>query len=103
VVEHPPCDLAPGVPEVILHQAVDQPDVRLVDQRLQLHHVDVASLAEAPLAVEHEGHPAAHPRAEVPAGGPEHHHHPTGHVLAAVVADALDHCRGAAVPDGEAL
>ena len=63
VVEHPPRQRTPGVPEVVFHQPVDQPDVRLVHQRLELHHGGVAARAEAPLAVEDEGQAAAHPGA----------------------------------------
>jgi len=103
VVEHPTRDGAPGVPEMVFHQAVDQPDVRLVHQRLELHHVGVAPIAEAALAIEDEGHSSAHAGSEVPAGGPEHHHHAGGHVLATVVTHALHHRRGAAVPHREPL
>ena len=43
------------------------------------------------------------PGAEVAAGRPEHDHATTGHVLAAVVADALDHRERTGVADAEAL
>src|SRR5690606_19078976 len=48
------------------------------------------------LAVGHAG-------AEVEAGLPEHHHPAASHVLAAMIADALDNRRRAAVANREAL
>src|SRR4029434_10691274 len=65
--------------------------------------VGVAAIAETGLAIEDEGHSSAHPRSEVPAGGPEHHDHAAGHVLATVIAHALHDRRRAAVPHGEPL
>src|SRR5262249_589481 len=63
----------------------------------------VAAVAETALAVKGERHPADHPGPKVPSGRAEHHHHAAGHVLAAVVAHALHHRRGAAVADAETL
>src|SRR5690242_10560370 len=42
-------------------------------------------------------------RSEVPAGRAQDDDAAAGHVFAAVIAHALDHRDGAAVPDGEAL
>ena len=55
------------------------------------------------LGVVDEGDAVRHARAEVVAGRSEHRDHAAGHVLAAMVADALDDGRGAAVADPEAL
>jgi hypothetical protein len=55
---------------MVLHQPVDEPDVRLVHQRLELHHVGVAPVAEAPLAVEDEGHPPLMPAPKFRPVGP---------------------------------
>ena len=58
---------------------------------------------EAAVVVEHVGDAAAHAGGEVAPGPAEHDDAPAGHVLAAVVADALDDHRGAAVADAEPL
>ena len=52
---------------------------------------------------EHEGHAAGHAGAEVAAGRAEDDDPAAGHVLAAVVADALDHGDGPGVAHAEAL
>ena len=63
----------------------------------------VAAALEAPVGVEHVGDPAAHPGGEVAPGRAEDDDAAAGHVLAAVVADPLDHRVGAGVPHREAL
>src|SRR6185503_3600997 len=53
--------------------------------------------------IEHVRIAARHPGGEVAPGGAKHHDDPAGHVLAAVVADALDHCDRARVAHGKSL
>ena len=59
--------------------------------------------AKLAVGVEHVGDAAAHAGREVAPGPAEHDHASAGHVLAAVIADALDHDRRAAVAHAEAL
>ena len=72
-------------------------------ERVEAHEIHVAAAAEVALLVEHERDAATHAGREVAPGGAEHHHPAAGHVLAAVVADPLDHRGGARVAHGEAL
>ncbi len=85
-------------------QAVEQLHVGSVHERFQIHAGPVASSpGELAGFVEHVGNAAGHAGGEVAPGAAEHHHYAPGHVLAAVVADGLDHRGGAGVADGEAL
>src|SRR6202042_1118391 len=70
---------------------------------VQINELEVAAALEAVVAVIDVGDPAAHARREVATGRPQHHHPPPGHVLAAVIADALDHRVRAGVAHREAL
>src|SRR5262249_60246025 len=63
----------------------------------------VAPPREAAVEIQQVGEATAHAGAEVPACAAEHDDAAPGHVLAAVVADALDHRLGAAVAHAEAL
>ena len=69
----------------------------------QCHHGQVAALLEIAVFVEYVGDTTAHARRKVAPGFAEHHHHTTGHVLAAVVADAFNHCAGTGVADCKAF
>ena len=80
----------PVQPHVILDQPVHEPEVALVDERLELDHLEVAARAERLRRIEHERGAAAHAGREVAADRPEHDDDAAGHVLAAVIADALD-------------
>ena len=60
-------------------------------------------VANWPSLVEHVRDAARHAGREVAAGRPEHHHPAAGHVLAAVIADALDHRVHAGVAHAEPL
>src|SRR5204862_7243217 len=63
----------------------------------------VAERVETARGVIDIGHAAAHAGREVAAGVAQHHHYAASHVLAAVVAQALDHRHGAGVAHGEAF
>ncbi len=63
----------------------------------------VGAAPELLLLVDDEGEAVGHAGAEVAAGRTEHDDGAAGHVLAAVIADAFDDRRGAAVADREAL
>ena len=88
----------------MLHdQGLHQVDLVGVDQRLEIDHLRLQRRANVAVRVEHVGHAAAHAGGEVAPGPAEHDDAAAGHVLAAVIADALDHHGGAAVADAEAL
>ena len=74
-----------------------------VVERLELDQLVVDQRGERVVGVVHERDAARHAGAEVAAGRTEHDDAATGHVLAAVVADALDHRGGARVAHAEAL
>ena len=82
-------------------QVADQLDVLGLDERLEVDHLQVAAAREVARLVEDEGDAAAHAGGEVAAGRADDDHAPAGHVLAAVVADALDHRERAAVADAK--
>ena len=63
----------------------------------------VAALRELGVVVEHVRDPAAHPGREVASRRADHDDPAAGHVLAAVVADTLDHRGRARVAHREAL
>ena len=88
----------------------DHRDLLGIRQREELDHLLVADPLEAAARrpafaalVEDVGDAAGHARGEVAAGPADHHDAAAGHVLAAVVADALDHGVNAGVADAEAL
>ena len=95
---------AAGVADVprdqILHQS-RRPRASTSGSRSTI--AEVAAAREVAVRVEHVGDAAAHAGGEVAAGPAEHDDAPAGHVLAAVIADALDHRERAAVADGEPL
>ena len=68
-----------------------------------IDHLTIHATGEQAGFVIDEGHAAAHAGTEVDAGVAQHDDAAAGHVLAAVVAHALDHRRGAAVAHREAL
>ena len=74
-----------------------------LDQRFQVDHLAVAAARELAVGVEHVGDAAAHAGREVAPGPAEHDDAAAGHVLAAVIADAFDDHRGAAVAHAEPL
>ena len=84
------------------HRA-DELDIVLGLERLEIDHLLIAAAREAAVGVEHVGDAAAHARREVAAGPADHDDAPRGHVLAAVIADAFDHGKRAAVADREPL
>ena len=98
-----PAALAARVRDVALDHGLQLELVVRVGDQFQVDHAQVAAIVEQPGLVEDVGDAAAHAGREVDPGGPEHRHAPAGHVLAAVVADALDHGRHPAVADGETL
>ena len=63
----------------------------------------VAAAFETTVFIEHVGHATGHAGSKVAAGLAEHDDGTAGHVLAAVVAHAFDHRRGAGVTHSEAL
>ena len=71
--------------------------------RTQPDHLQVAVEFQLALLVQHIGNAARHPGGKVAPGRTQHDHPATGHVLAAVIAHALNHSRGAAVAYAEAL
>ena len=75
----------------------------LVAELLELDQFEVAAAVETTIDVVHVRDPTAHPGGEVAPGAAEHDHAATCHVLAAVVADALDHRERARVAHRKAL
>src|SRR5438309_5882888 len=100
--QEPPGDRRVRVVVVALDQRPDSREILLVE-RLELDHALVAALLERAVVVEHVGDAAAHAGGEVATRAAEDHDQALGHVLAAVVADALDHRGDAAVAHAEAL
>ena len=72
-------------------------------ERVEIDHAVVEALPEVSVRIQHVRHAAAHPRRKIPAGPAEDDDSPAGHVLAAVIADALDHGMRAAVSHREPL
>src|SRR5439155_7539357 len=100
--EEPPRDRRVRVVEVALDEGLYGRQVLLVE-RLEGDHALVAALLEAAVLVENVGDAARHPGREIPPRAPEHQDEALSHVLAAVVADALDHGGDAGVSHAEAL
>src|SRR2546430_11459966 len=100
--QEPPGNRGVRVVVVALDEPADGRDVLLVE-RLDLDHALVAALLERAVVVEHVCDASAHAGGEVPARAAEDHHEALGHVLAAVVADTLDHGGDAAVAPADAL
>src|SRR5262245_23080073 len=84
------------------HEALDDGLV-IRAERLEVHALRVHALGEVAVLVEDVGQAAAHPGSEVAARAAEDDYRAPRHVLAAVVADTLDHGLGAAVAHREAL
>src|SRR5436190_1713015 len=87
---------------VLLHQRANRLEV-LVLHLLELYELCVAARRECTIRVEHVRDAAAHAGREVAPRRAEHDHAAAGHVLAAVVADALDHRLDSGVAHREAL
>src|SRR5437764_1784384 len=100
--ENPLGDSRSGSLAVLLHEGTQLFEV-LLGRRLELDHLGVALRREGAVGVEHVRDAAAHARREVAASRTEDDDAAAGHVLAAVVADTLDHRVHARVADAEAL
>ena len=88
---------------VSLNEALHEPDVGLVEQRLDLDHLAIDARAELTVDVIDIRYAAAHTGREVPPGLAQNHHRSASHVLAAVVASALDNRASPTVSHCEAL
>jgi hypothetical protein len=98
-----PARFEPVYLRLVLDQTLDvSPRPRPRQQRLEVHHRRVAALPELALDVEHVGEPPDMPAAKLRPVAPARPRS-AGHVLAAVVADALDHRLRAGVAHREAL
>src|SRR2546425_6404864 len=84
-------------------QFADQFDIVRLLERFEIHELEIAAPSESTVAVQDERHPAAHARRKVPARLAKHDDAPARHVLAAVIANPLDHRKGTAVANGETL
>jgi hypothetical protein len=87
---------------VLGKEPVDRAPVAVVEV-VETDQVGVAAAGERTTLVEYVGDAAAHAGGEVAAGLAQDHDPAAGHVLAAVVADPLDHRVGAGVAYGEPL
>ena len=87
---------------MLLDLALQVVEVRLVEF-LELHHLLVDLRLEGAGCIPDVRDAAAHAGREVATGLAEHHCPAAGHVFAAVVARALHHRLGAAVPHAEPL
>src|SRR4051794_36809050 len=102
VVEQSCGDDGTGAALVLVQQLAQE--IQIVElERLEADELRVAALLERSVLVEHVRDPAAHARGEVAAGGADDEHDTARHVLAAVIADALDDRRRAAVANSEPL
>src|ERR1039458_6247402 len=85
-------------------QAMDEVDVRGIDDRVKVHAGAVATHAhELARLIQYVRDAAGHSRGKVAPGLAQHHHSPFGHVFAAMVAHGFHHGSGAGVPHGKAF
>ena len=104
VLENPLGAAAAGQFCVTRDQIFDDLQVRASMQRLKINRVQVAALlGEVSAFVEDIGDATAHAGGEISSAGAEHDDQTVGHVLAAVVANALDHGSRSGIADREAL
>src|SRR5207253_1920905 len=95
-------EFALGEIVVSAHQVVDGLHIRVVE-RIEPDHPLVAVALEVTVRIEDVSHATAHPGGEIAPGLSEDDDEALGHVFAAMVADALDDRRRAAVADREAF
>src|ERR1700674_2886666 len=88
---------------MLFDQMPQQLAVAQVGQWRKLDHRRVALLLQLAELVEHERHPATHPRGKIPPRATENDDGAAGHVLAAVIADSLHHRNRSTVAHSEAL
>ena len=90
--------------QVAQQEISDDLHIRLLEQGFKIDGVQIAALlGKVSALVENIGDAAAHAGGEISAAGAEHEHDAVRHVLAAVVADALDHRGRSGVANGKAF
>src|SRR5215831_13288065 len=104
VLKNPLGSLAAGELHVTAHQIADELHILHFEERFEIHGFYVAALlGEVSVFVEDVRDAAAHSGREVAPAGTEHNHQTVRHVLAAVIADTLDHRGRTGVPNRETL
>src|SRR5665648_64176 len=99
VGEQPPGDGGLGPPTMSDQKLMHDLHVALT----QRHEVDQLEVDPILTQIQDVGHTTGHTRSEVATGGPKDEHRATRHVLAAMVAQSFDDCRGAGVAYAEPL